>query len=247
MASRHETEPIAVFIGGEPFVGKSHYVQHLKLGDQKFQTSLQLPVTTAPGAETLPHHPLPAEDATVDVRLWDTPGQTKFDAILPTLLRSVEVVILVFSLENRASFESLRDRWPVNKAHCQRDPVVVLIGNKVDVVERDVKQRCVALESARDFAVNVLGAVAYYELSATRMSVRQLRLPLDIALGSIIQRRRKREQQKIIMDRMSPTYVPPPPLSPSIILGVTPSANPLWSLDEAGGDENQKKKTTCCS
>lgn len=244
-----EPEPIWVFVAGEPFVGKSHFIQHLALGDEQYKKADIQSVTSAPETEFIEDYELPAEAAKVQVRLLDTPGQTRFDAIMPMYLRLAEVVVLVFALDKRKTFESLRTRWPINKEHCTRNPVVVLIGNKLDEAEKDNgSQRRVATAEAGTLALEVLGASAYYELSAKCMQVRHLRLPLDIALGAVVRRRREARQQQLLMHRMSSSssvaavVTPPPPRT--IVLGVTPSANPLWTLDEI---QKQTTEKGCCS
>ena len=240
-----EPDPLWVFVSGEPFVGKSHFIQHLALGDERYKKADVQSVTSAPETEIIDYE-LPAEAAMVEVRVLDTPGQTRFDAIMPMYLYLAEVVILVFALNKRETFESLRTRWPINREHCKRDPIVVLIGNKVDEVQRDASQRRVTTEEAKEMALDVLGASAYYELSAQCMPVRHLRLPLDIALGAVVRRRRATRKQQLLMHRLSSSsaaVVTPPPPPRTIVLGITPSgANPLWTLD----DEKTTEKG-CCS
>lgn len=85
-------------------------------------------------------------NTTVQLQIWDTAGQEKFNSVNFSYYRGSHCCILVFDLSNEFSFENL-DKWKtefVQKANPKNRssfPFVV-IGNKTDLL------RCVTEERA---------------------------------------------------------------------------------------------------
>merc|ERR1719229_1176116 len=50
------------------------------------------------------------EDRVVRLQLWDTAGQERFRSLIPSYIRDSSVAIVVYSIDNRASFEHV-DTW----------------------------------------------------------------------------------------------------------------------------------------
>lgn len=71
----------------------------------------------------------------VDVYLWDTAGQEKFQALVPLYARSASVAILVASAEEPSTFENLKNSIEVLDNSCEVKPPCVLAINKVDLLE----------------------------------------------------------------------------------------------------------------
>jgi GTPase SAR1 family protein len=66
---------------------------------------------------------------------WYFAGQERFHAITATFLRNQDVYILVYSLDDITSIESVSSRWlPMCLENCKEDSVFVLLGNKMDLV-----------------------------------------------------------------------------------------------------------------
>ena len=91
------------------------------------------------------------KDSIVNAKLilWDMGGQDTFKMIRPIFYKSAKAVVLVFDMNNRASFDTLTD-W-VNEADSsigKRVPYV-LCGNKCDLPHE------VCEEEARDFASEI--------------------------------------------------------------------------------------------
>lgn len=87
--------------------------------------------------------------------LWDTAGiERHMSTIPPTYFRSAKCVVLVYSIADSETFESLTN-WVENTVSAMgignQDLVKVLVGNKVDLAG---SQRQVNLDRAKEFAQN---------------------------------------------------------------------------------------------
>jgi small GTP-binding protein len=76
----------------------------------------------------------------IELQLWDTAGQEMFRAVTRGYYRGASVVYIVFDLSSRKSFEGL-DKWIADVNDVVPDGVVmVLIGNKTDLPNREVSE-----------------------------------------------------------------------------------------------------------
>lgn len=93
------------------------------------------------------------EDRTVRLQLWDTAGQERFRSLIPSYIRDSSVAVVVYDVANRQSFLNTA-RW-VEEVRTERgsDVIIVLVGNKTDLVDK----RQVSIEEgdakAREFGV----------------------------------------------------------------------------------------------
>lgn len=93
------------------------------------------------------------EDRTVRLQLWDTAGQERFRSLIPSYIRDSSVAVVVYDVSNRSSFLNTA-RW-VEEVRTERgsDVIIVLVGNKTDLVDK----RQVSIEEgdakAREFGV----------------------------------------------------------------------------------------------
>ena len=80
------------------------------------------------------------------VQLWDTAGQERFQTLTPSFYRSAMGILLVFSVIDKSSFNSV-ELWmrQINK-YCNDVPILILC-NKIDISAREVSDlQCKALE-----------------------------------------------------------------------------------------------------
>ncbi|KMZ76111.1 Ras-related protein RABH1e [Zostera marina] len=76
------------------------------------------------------------EDRTVRLQLWDTAGQERFRSLIPSYIRDSSVAIIVYDVANRQSFINSTN-W-IEDVRTERgdDVIIVLVGNKTDLVEK---------------------------------------------------------------------------------------------------------------
>ena len=105
------------------------------------------------------------QEVTVDglifkLQIWDTAGQERFRNITTTYYRGCHGVLLCFDVTKRESFENL-DMWLTElQRHAPPDVVIILVGNKCDLVEG----RKVSTEEGQQYA-DKIGAT-FVETSA---------------------------------------------------------------------------------
>jgi len=73
------------------------------------------------------------------IQLWDSAGQEKYRALIPSYLRGASIIFLVYDLSWYESFEAIRNWLGFVNEYTSKDQVkLVLVGNKSDL-ERKVK------------------------------------------------------------------------------------------------------------
>ncbi|XP_010446557.1 PREDICTED: ras-related protein RABH1c-like [Camelina sativa] len=77
------------------------------------------------------------EDRTVRLQLWDTAGQERFRSLIPSYIRDSSVAIVVYDVANRKTFLNT-SKWieDVHRERGQGDVIIVLVGNKTDLVDK---------------------------------------------------------------------------------------------------------------
>ncbi|CAF1015228.1 unnamed protein product [Adineta steineri] len=76
------------------------------------------------------------EDRTVRLQLWDTAGQERFRSLIPSYIRDSTVAVVVYDVTNSTSFQQT-SRW-IEEVRSERgtDVIIMLAGNKTDLVDR---------------------------------------------------------------------------------------------------------------
>ena len=100
------------------------------------------------------------DDKTVLLQLWDTAGQEKFRGMTPVYFRNAKTAFVVYSVDNKETFNDV-DQWiSMVKEHGPSNVDVVLIGNKSDLEE----EREVSTIEGSDKAKK--NNIKFYEVSA---------------------------------------------------------------------------------
>ena len=86
----------------------------------------------------------------VQLDLWDTAGQEKFRSLGMYFYKDSYIVILVYDITNRDSFEDLKNVWYNDlKKYGEQYTVLAVVGNKCEMYEAE---NTVSEEEARQFA-----------------------------------------------------------------------------------------------
>lgn len=110
------------------------------------------------------------EADSIQFEMWDTAGQERYRSLAPMYYRGAEVVVLVFAVSDKQSFEA-GERWLQDVRASGLGPTctLVLVGNKADLTE----EREVSSEDAEAFAAEQ--GMMYIETSAkTAHNVRKI-------------------------------------------------------------------------
>ncbi|KAL2498816.1 Ras-related protein RABH1e [Abeliophyllum distichum] len=117
-----------VFLGDQS-VGKTSIITRFMY--DKFDTTYQATI----GIDFL-SKTMYLEDRTIRLQLWDTAGQERFRSLIPSYIRDSSVAVIVYDVANRQSFLNT-SKW-IEDVGTERgtDVIIVLVGNKTDLVEK---------------------------------------------------------------------------------------------------------------
>ena len=72
-------------------------------------------------------------DQDVRLILYDTAGQEKFRSLIPMYIREAQIILFIYDVSDRESFDSI-PKWIQDVLDVKNtEPVLVLIGNKIDL------------------------------------------------------------------------------------------------------------------
>ena len=103
-----------------------------------------------------------AENYKVKVQLWDTAGQERFKSLAMTYYRKAYGILLLFDVTKRSSFISCKNYLEEVRLNSDKNCVIYLIGNKIDLEN----QRQISHEEAELFAKKE--KIKYVETSAIK-------------------------------------------------------------------------------
>lgn len=126
---------------GNGAVGKTSLVR--RLCRDQFEDDMEMTV----GVEFLTKN-LTVNDVDVRLQIWDTAGQERYRSIGKAYYRNSLGVLVVFSLSDHESFEALDWWFKEARQYCHPKAKILLVGNKVDLVN----ERCVTTAEAEAFA-----------------------------------------------------------------------------------------------
>ena len=102
------------------------------------------------------------EDKIVKIQIWDTAGQEKYRAIMPSYYRNCSGILIIFDITNEQSFDNVSKWYDEVLKNCgtDKDYKTMLIGNKSDLNDK----RIISYSTARTFANK--NRMLYIETSA---------------------------------------------------------------------------------
>jgi Rab family protein len=104
------------------------------------------------------------EGGYIKAQIWDTAGEEKYKSITYHHYKKSVGGLIVYDITKKASFENVKNWYNdlINKA--EKGCIIALIGNKLDLVERNEKKREVTTEEAQSYAED--NNMLFYETSA---------------------------------------------------------------------------------
>jgi len=88
----------------------------------------------------------------VKAQIWDTAGQERYRAITNAYYRGAVGAILIYDITRRESFVNI-PRWLRElRDHANEDIVLLLVGNKLDMIRSDGQMRDVSVQEADELA-----------------------------------------------------------------------------------------------
>ena len=100
----------------------------------------------------------------VKAQIWDTTGQEKYKSLTSHHYRKCLGAILVYDITSRSSFANIVNWLKDVKELADKNCIIVLVGNKLDLVDSFSNKREVTKEEGEVFAY--LNKLSFYETSA---------------------------------------------------------------------------------
>ena len=139
-----EENPDAIFkllIIGDSGVGKSCFLLQFIEGDFKEDHNVTIGVEY--GAKAIK-----VGNKLIKLQIWDTAGQESFRAITRSFYRNAHAVILMYDLTRKETFVNLDEWLREVRQNANREAVVYLVGNMLDIAE----EREVTTDEAQTYA-----------------------------------------------------------------------------------------------
>ena len=76
-------------------------------------------------------------DQSIKFDIWDTAGQEKFRALAKIFYKDAQVIILVYEIINKESFESIKNYWYKESSENSTADIFFVVGNKSDLYENE--------------------------------------------------------------------------------------------------------------
>ena len=125
-------EPIKIILLGDSGVGKTNIIlRYLK--DEFNQNSISTIGTTFGVKELI------RNNIAYNLNIWDTTGQEVYRSVTKLFIQGAKIVILVYCIDQKKSFESL-DYWYNSIMEiCGENVVLGIVGNKIDLFDDEEK------------------------------------------------------------------------------------------------------------
>ena len=154
-----EPEAVKVVLLGEAGVGKTCIIKQFI--EKQFDINEMSSLSAQFVSKTIDYVDF---NKSIKFDIWDTVGQEKFRSIAKIFYKDARVIILVYDITSRKSFDALNNFWYAElKNNCIEQPVLAVVGNKTDLY---ANQEIDPLD-AKDFAKSI-GAI--FQLTSAKTS-----------------------------------------------------------------------------
>lgn len=137
-----EEENIKVILVGEPGTGKTSLI-NVAIGNMFTENSPSTLIST------FVQKKFNKNNKEYILNIWDTAGQEKFRAMTKIFIKNSKIVILVYSINSKETYDGLKEYWfnTITEA-LGNEPIIAMVGNKSDLfLEEQIKE-----EEAKEFA-----------------------------------------------------------------------------------------------
>mmetsp|Transcript_11240 Transcript_11240/g.19940 ORF Transcript_11240/g.19940 Transcript_11240/m.19940 type:complete len:214 (-) Transcript_11240:84-725(-) len=135
-----------VVLVGDATVGKTHLLSKYIKGNVPKAPTATVGVEFAARIVTL------KGGVKVKAQIWDTAGQERYRAITSTHYRRAVGALLCYDVTKQATFQNCAKWMEELRQSAEPDIVIMLVGNKVDLADKDPSSRQVYYDAAQEFA-----------------------------------------------------------------------------------------------
>ncbi|KKM99059.1 hypothetical protein LCGC14_1151670 [marine sediment metagenome] len=143
-----------LILGGEGGVGKTSMVH--RFVEDSFKTDYKATIGTSIMKKECDFEGL---ESKVRFVIWDLAGQAQFQRVRQTYVSNAEAGILVYDVTRKETFTNI-ESWYKEISNASQDISLILVGNKVDLVEN----RAITTEQGEELATKL--KLSYIETSA---------------------------------------------------------------------------------
>ena len=130
----NEPDAIKVVLVGESGVGKTSIISQFTAN--KFDPHRETSLSAQFISKTID---FPDLQKAIKFDIWDTVGQEKYRALAEIFYRDAKVIIFVYDITTKYSFDQLKEYWyKETKEKSTGNPILAVVGNKIDLYN-DIK------------------------------------------------------------------------------------------------------------
>ena len=100
----------------------------------------------------------------IKMQIWDTAGQEKYKSITSHHYKKAVGALLVYDITRRISFDDCIKWYTEIKNYTDKECIICIIGNKIDIVQKNQNLREVSKEEGENFSKK--NNTLFYEMSA---------------------------------------------------------------------------------
>ena len=136
-------EAYKIVLIGESGVGKTSIISRY------INNTFDLQVLTSSSAQFISKTITLSDDTALKLDIWDTAGQEKFRSLAKIFYKDAKVIILVYDITNKMSFDNIKNYWFNEiEENSISDVILAIVGNKDDLYEMEQ----VSIEEGKKFA-----------------------------------------------------------------------------------------------
>ena len=143
---------------GDGGVGKTSLV--LRYCENAFKENYMMTIGSNFSTKTVELEEYP--NYKIKLQIWDLAGQKHFSFVRPPFYRGSSGILMVFDLTRRSSFQNLLN-WKEEYEKVVGPKPVVLVGNKLDLAEDNIRE--IGIQEGEAFK-DEINALSYHETSA---------------------------------------------------------------------------------
>ena len=104
------------------------------------------------------------EGGYIKAQIWDTAGQEKYKAITSHHYRKAVGALIVYDVTKRSTFDNVIKWYSDLRNIAEKECIITLVGNKVDLLDRNNRRREVSYEEGKKLAE--MNNMRFFEASA---------------------------------------------------------------------------------
>ena len=149
-----EVESFKVVLVGESGVGKTSIITQFI--DQTFQEDQQ----STTGGTFSTKSVKCGNNKTLKFEIWDTAGQERYRSLTKMFYKDANAAVLVYDITRKDSFEQLKEYWAEQIKECPENIILVIAGNKSDLISKEEVDEGEARKLASDLGAIYVGTSA---------------------------------------------------------------------------------------